>query len=361
MRRNLLIAQTFAGAPFRATTLLIAGSREAGLFAVPPGVDCLTLPGLGKAEGGEYRVRSLDVPLPDLTNLRAKAIHAALAGFEPDVLIVDKVPRGAAGELDSTLEELRAGGRTRCVLGLREVLDEPATVRREWESAGNEQAIRQFYDAIWVYGDPAVYDPVYEYGFSHEVARKVQYTGYLDPRERLRHFGTEEMEPLKALGLPPGRLVLCVVGGGQDGARLAEVFADVEFPPDTNAVLLTGPFLPLASRQRLFRRTAVHPRFRVLDFVVEPEPLLQCADRVIAMGGYNTVCEILSLEKRALIVPRVEPRQEQLIRAQRLREFGLLEMLHPDEVTPEALAAWLTRDVQSHAEANRPRGALSTL
>ena len=33
------------------------------------------------------------------------------------------------------------------------------------------------------------------------------------------------------------------------------------------------------------------------------------------MGGYNTYCEILSFDKPALIVPRMRPRLEQLIRA----------------------------------------------
>ena len=32
---------------------------------------------------------------------------------------------------------------------------------------------------------------------------------------------------------------------------------------------------------------------------------------VVAMGGYNTFCEILSFDKRAIIVPRTAPRMEQ--------------------------------------------------
>ena len=36
---------------------------------------------------------------------------------------------------------------------------------------------------------------------------------------------------------------------------------------------------------------------------------------VVAMGGYNTFCEILSFDKPALVVPRVRPRLEQAIRA----------------------------------------------
>jgi predicted glycosyltransferase len=52
------------------------------------------------------------------------------------------------------------------------------------------------------------------------------------------------------------------------------------------------------------------------------------------MGGYNTTVELLAARKSALIVPRVEPRVEQLIRAERLSDLGLVEMIHPNDLTP---------------------------
>lgn len=342
-RRNLLIAQTLA-ASGQPSILMLAGAREAGAFAMPPGVDVLTLPALHKRRDGRYQARYLDMPLRELIGLRSKAIRTALEAFQPDVFIVDKAPRGALGELDPTLAYLRARGRTGCVLGLRDVLDEPPSVRDEWSRATNDEAIRDYYDTVWVYGDPTVYDSVREYGFSGHVAAKVRYTGYLDPRKRLDLPEVGGGERLVDLGLPPGRLALCLVGGGQDGARLAEAFAQADLPPGTNGVILTGPFMPPEARERLHRSVARRPRARVLDFVAEPDRLLSRADRVIAMGGYNTVLEVLSFEKRALIVPRVKPRTEQLIRAERLRELGLLDVLHPDEVHPDALAQWLARD-----------------
>jgi len=78
--------------------------------------------------------------------------------------------------------------------------------------------------------------------------------------------------------------------------------------------------------------------------VPEPISLIERADRVIAMGGYNTCCEILSFEKHALIVPRVAPETEQWIRAQRLRDLGLVDVLHPDQLDARALSEWLARD-----------------
>jgi predicted glycosyltransferase len=42
------------------------------------------------------------------------------------------------------------------------------------------------------------------------------------------------------------------------------------------------------------------------------------------------VGEILSLRKRAVVVPRTQPVEEQWIRAQRMAELGLFAAIHPD-------------------------------
>ncbi|MBP0662006.1 hypothetical protein J8J07_24120, partial [Mycobacterium tuberculosis] len=73
------------------------------------------------------------------------------------------------------------------------------------------------------------------------------------------------------------------------------------------------------------------PYIEVLEFDNRMEELIAGAKAVVAMGGYNTYCEILSFDKPALIVPRIQPREEQLIRAQRASELGLVDMLLPEE------------------------------
>lgn len=366
VRRNVFIAHALKCCPFPVTVLLIAGTREAGSFALPAGADCLILPSLHKQLDGTYACRHLGLALNAVVALRSRGIRAALESFEPDVLIVDNVPRGAVRELDPTLAMLRLRGRTRCVLGLRDVLDDPEAVRREWVARANQEAIRDYYDAVWVYGDQGVFDLAREYSFAPAVAAKLTYAGYLDQRLRLvagvdgascqpapgyfdpcklGPFGTGQRgELLASLGLPPGRLAVCLVGGGQDGAALAESFAVAPLQNHTNGLLLTGPFMPREVQDRLRRMTADNPRFRILDFVPEPNCFLCQADHVVAMGGYNTICEVLSFEKRALIVPRVRPRREQWIRAERMRALGMLDVLHPDDLTPGALGRWLAGD-----------------
>jgi predicted glycosyltransferase len=342
MRRNLSIARALSASNLQANVLIVAGSNVATGFAMPEGVDSITLPSLYKKPDGKYRSRSLGLALPELIELRARTIRGALEAYQPDVLIVDNVPRGVGGELDDTLLALKQNTNALVVLGMRDVLDEPAVVYREWKRRANEECIRQYYDAIWVYGDQRLYDPAREYRFTDETAEKIRYTGYLN-----RALPVSNPEQLNnrlrvELDMPEGDLVLCLAGGGQDGGRLAQLFCDSLLPDNHCSLILTGPYMPSKVKKELHARARQNPRLRVMDFHPEPTELISCADRIVSMGGYNTISEILSLGKHALIVPRIHPRQEQMIRATRLKELGLVDLAHPEMVNRGVIADWLS-------------------
>jgi predicted glycosyltransferase len=328
VRRNLAIAEALSASGLEPDILLISGASIARAFELPPGTDCLTLPSFDKDDAGSYRPRSLSVSLPELTELRSRIIHAAI---ESDVFVVDKTPRGVCGELQPVLAHLQRSGRTRCVLGLREVLDSPSVAMREWHRMDGEGAVRDHYDAVWIYGDRRVFDPVAEYHLSPLVASKITFTGYIAGRLP---------DPLPAADDGPS-YSLCWVGGGADGHRVARAFAAAPMPEGQAGVILTGPFMPDALRSDLADAAEARKEITVIDFVEDPRPLLLRAASVVSMGGYNSVCELVSFKKRALIVPRVRPRVEQLIRAERMSKLGILQYVHPDELTPTVLGRWL--------------------
>jgi predicted glycosyltransferase len=86
-----------------------------------------------------------------------------------------------------------------------------------------------------------------------------------------------------------------------------------------------------SDRQSEFiQRAAKLPNVEAITFDAQMEHLMDRAIGVVAMGGYNTFCEILSFDKRALIVPRTRPRMEQYLRAARAKEYGLVSMLEDD-------------------------------
>jgi predicted glycosyltransferase len=339
MRRNMLLAEELRKSPGAPTVLLITGSRLAAKFELSPGIDVVTLPGLHKDRDAHYTARSLDLSLHALLAMRSAAISATIRTFEPDVLIVDNVPRGAGGELDATFADLRRHGRTKCVLGLRDVLDAPAEIAREWRKANNFATIRDTFDAVWIYGDQQVTDAATEYAFPADLAGRLRYTGFLDQRRRSTdesHTGADDTS------LVDGRTILCLLGGGQDGSALAEAFVRTDIPAPYHGVLVTGPLMPANERAALSAAAASRDNIAVVEFLEDPAFAMRRSHAVITMGGYNTVCDVLSHGSRALVVPRVIPRQEQLIRATRLSARGLIDMLHPDEATPAALAQWMS-------------------
>ncbi|WP_324277213.1 hypothetical protein [Blastococcus brunescens] len=195
--------------------LLLTGNPEAAMLPLPPRTDVLTLPTIRKTEDGDYAARALASPLEVVLDVRARILDAALGSFAPDLLVVDKVPAGIRGELLPALNTLREQGGTRVVLGLREVLDRPEVAIDEWERSATTEVLTDYYDAVWVYGDPSVYDPVVEYRLPPEVAAMVEYTGYLG------HGRSETVRPrtrLTARVAPPAEpYVLCTVGGGRTG------------------------------------------------------------------------------------------------------------------------------------------------
>lgn len=341
LRRNLVIASALGDSRLNATSLLITGAHEANFFSLPPRADFLTLPRLHKTPAGVYSAGKLDISVDDLISLRARSICSAIESFRPDLLVVDKVPLGAFGELVPTLKYLRRRGNIRCVLGIRDVLDDPDAVRAETDNLVIREAIEKYYDQIWVYGDRRVYDPIVEYQWPVSVESKVKFTGYLDQSYRLTKG---EVEDATRRGTGSDRLVVCTLGGGQDGFCVAKTFVEALPSAGVEGVLLTGPFMPKAEAAHIESIAHNRANLRVQEFSAEADYLISRADCVVTMGGYNSVCSVLSFGKRALIVPRVAPRREQLIRAERLARLGLVDVMHPDHLSAAAMRDWITRE-----------------
>jgi predicted glycosyltransferase len=338
IRRNLLIASSLVKEDLNVEALLISGTREAAFFATQAGLDCITLPAISKDKFGGYSARHYDWTLEKTVQLRSKIIATAVEEFRPDLFVVDKIPRGIGGELESTLRSLKSQP-TQCVLGLRDVLDEPDVVAREWLRDRYDASIEEFYDELWIYGDRAIYDSIHEYAFPASIASRSVFTGYLNQAKRTPSLPEQVIEPVSDLSKRP--FVLCVVGGGQDGFELAKAFVQSQIPKGWKGILVTGPFMPKPDQQCLHTLVGDRENIDIIDRLVETDDYMLKADRVVAMGGYNTVTSVLSFGKTALIVPRTRPRREQWIRAERLANKGWLTSVDPDSLSPDTITNWL--------------------
>ena len=329
VRRSLALAGALHTADSGVRTLILAGAEESGALPRPPGCDVVGVPSLHKDLVGGYRARRLGIPLADLLDLRGAVMAAALASFSPDVVVVDRYPRGFRGELVRGLSAVPA--TTRVVLGLRDVIDAPHVAASEWAADGGTQALDRWYDEVWVYGDTRVHDCVAALGLPMRWRERVRWTGYLVPRP-------------PALTVDPpseqaGR-VLCLVGGGSDGRFVAEAFARSQWPAG-EGLLVLGPQMAPVDRAAVRMAAGQRTDLEIRDFETDLAGRLSGARAAVTMGGYNTVCELLAHRVPALIVPRVSPRCEQFLRARRMAELGLVDLMHPSAVTAGRLSDWL--------------------
>lgn len=301
--------------------LILSGSPIIGSFDYRARVDFVRIPGVIKLRNGEYTSLGLHIDLDDTLAMRASIIRHTAEIFEPDLFLVDKEPMGLRGEIVETLGILRKRG-TVTVLGLRDVMDEPTLLRREWQRKRALPALRALYDEIWIYGLEQLGVPLSGLKVPKSVQQKMIYTGYLrrdTPKGRLLP-SVEIEEPY----------LLITAGGGGDGAEMIDwVMRAYEHDHSLpfSALLILGPFMTPAQQRAFQRRAQCLPNVQTLEFDSHVEILMDKAAGIVAMGGYNTFCEILSLNKRALLVPRTRPRQEQLIRGKRAQQLGLARML----------------------------------
>jgi predicted glycosyltransferase len=319
--------------------LVLSGSPMLHSFRLPAGLDYLKLPCLHRDENGDLSAKYLKLDMKQTVKLRCNLIRVAALHFRPDVVLVDKKPYGLQDELKKTIETLRiVAPETKWVLLLRDILDAPKQTIAEWHLLDSYRAIERFYHQVLVVGTPEVFDTCAEYQFSPEMLSKSLFCGYIRRQQASKHREVLRQE----LKLAPGeRCVLVTAGGGEDGYPLIHAYLEglATLPADypLKSLVVCGPEMSRTERETLFQMATQHPQVTISEFTDDLMSYIEVADAVVAMGGYNTFCEILSAQKPSIIVPRVKPTEEQVIRAHKMAELGLLEMIHPDELTPAVL------------------------
>lgn len=325
IRRCRAIAHALAESFQKLKVLIVSGSPIIASFDFKARVDFVRVPSIIKLRNGDYVPLDAHSSIGEMTALRSSLIDDAAIRFAPDFVIVDKEPLGLRGELEGTLDRLKARG-ARLVLGLRDVMDDPESLAKEWERKRVIPAIEELYDDIWIYGLKEIYDPLQGIPLSDRVRAKMRYTGYLKR--------TKPATPAQSTVRNLDQRILVTTGGGGDGEALIDWILGTYEAERANlpeAMLVLGPFMKAETRASFETRAAA---LMLPCEVFEPrmEHLMDGCRGVVAMGGYNTFCEILSFDKPALIVPRHTPRFEQTIRAEAAERLGLSRTLpEPDE------------------------------
>jgi len=351
LRRNLALAHTLVTRAPGTRVVLCTGSRVAGEWPLPENVSLVPLPAAVKTGAEEYRPVG-ERSMSGLVAQRAGLICSTLLRVRPDVFLVDHAPLGMKGELGLTLRMAREKlPATRVVLGLRDIIDDPAVVRETWGAQGVYQVLDELYDQVLVYGCRELFDVPELYGFHPRLSEKTEFVGYVAKDRSMESEACGE-EPWSRARRRDDRRILVLGGGGGDAAGLFHQFLDawpaLQRVAGAHALLLTGPLMDPAVLSGIEARVARLRRVEVIRFSKTVLSLIAAADMVVSMGGYNTVIEAVTARKPVLVCPRVEPRVEQLLRAQALARLRLVRLHRIDQgdagtMADAVLQTWAAR------------------
>lgn len=362
MQRTTSIAWELYRLRPEASILTFSDSQLGQFFPISPHHDYIKLPSIAKEGPGNWKATHLRMSFPEILDLRKELISNALLHYAPDIFLVDHMPHGAMGELLPTLAAMQHFGlHTQNVLGLRDILDSPEVTINRWQVEGAYDVIERFYARILVFGMQDVYDVAEKYKLPESAAKKVFYCGYvanLDHEKNAYNIRARYLAGTTA----DTRLIVVMAGGGADGysmmSTLIEALPKVLEEQPCILAIITGPFMPVELIADLERRAGGLP-VQMLESVTDSTSYTSAADLVIAMAGYNTSVEILRNKTPAILIPRAGPSAEQRTRAKLFSAKHWVDMIDPDELTPENLAECISSHLK-HPNAIKP-GTLPNL
>ncbi len=334
LRRCMALIKAVCARHPEASVLLVTGSPMVHRYGMPQGSDYVKLPALVKVEAEQYEARSLQISGDAIRSLRSNLILHTVRDYRPNMLLVDHSPTGSRGELLPALKWLQENRGCQRVLGMRDILDDPKSVIEHWQRSGIYEPLEQNYDHVVVYGNREFYDPVTRYELPPSLASRARFLNYVcTPDDGLKDGSVHGQKPT----------IMVTIGGGDGGGDTVilpflQMLRTNLHAIDFHSEILTGPFVEPELEQRM-REEAEDLPVTIRSFLPSTAAMMRSAELVIATAGYNTCTDILSLARRAILIPRVLYRQEQWIRASRLAELGLVTCLHPDSITPASLFA----------------------
>ncbi|MDZ7291897.1 MAG: hypothetical protein ONB42_18330 [candidate division KSB1 bacterium] len=355
--RTLRIASYLAENLADCSVLVLTDLSIIGRFKFPQNVDYVHLPGITQNVHPQYRAGTLNLEHENTIRIRRKITQSAAKTFQPNLFVIERDPFGLQSEMQRMLSFVREElPETKVIWGLPDVVGEPESVVSDWKREGVYQSLERFCDEIWVYGTKEIFDQAQEYQIPEPLANRVHYTGYLRSPGAANHRLKKDLGRMN----PKKPFVLITAGSGAEGYALIDTYLRfLERAGDAVAfqsLIVTGPMMRSREKLMLKHRAQKLPEVIFHRFSKNILQYVKYATVVVCTGGYNTLCEILSYRKPAILVPFLTPPREHLLRARIFEKLGLVRLLYPTELAPKRIAEMVSTEVSNgSASLLRPR------
>lgn len=274
----------------------------------------------------------------ELLDARAQMLVSLHDTLQPDCVITETFPFGrrlVEDEVVALITRARASRQApRIVSSVRDVLQRPRKTERAHAMVARARA---WYDRILVHGDASIIPAELSFPELAAIKDLLVHTGYVGPRSTER--------------LADRRDVLVSAGGGAVGQAL--VAAAVAAKPLTR---LSGHDWIVVLGPRAAPQTLNVDGIRFVRSLPDLAERLADAVLSVSQAGYNTMTETLAGRTPCVAVPfETEREQEQITRALRLAELGLVSVVRACDLSPASLA----KAIDARHEAGMPGHAIN--
>lgn len=208
-------------------------------------------------------------------------------------------------------------------------------------------SLNDFFDALLIHGDPQVTTLEEHFQWINNLNIPLHYTGYVS--ERLKEDYDEQYLDNTLQEFKP--FVLVSVGGGSEGYELIKAciqawrnIQPLNALDNYRMVISTGLFISdeefLALNQYIQSTKGIILKRFIPNFLY----WMQAASFSISRAGYNTCMNILESHTPSLLIPSKKI-GDQVFRATRFSELGLVQMMDPEEVIPEKIGDMILKGI----------------
>ena len=207
--------------------------------------------------------------------------------------------------------------------------------------------LNQYFDAVLVHGDSQLSRLEDHFPWIADIGIPVVYTGFV----------SEKLEDVSRPDSASDQYVLVSAGGGAEGLALVapciEAWKKLEqddVHDGREMVIFAGAFIDETHFDALRELCGDGP-FRIERFTSNFLVWMKHADLSISRAGYNTCMNVLETQVPSILVPSIAM-DDQEFRAQQLMALGIVQVIHPDQLSvakmAKAIAEMLESSVPEH-------------
>jgi predicted glycosyltransferase len=337
---------------------LVNGGQPIVGFEFPADVEVLHLPPILEEDGELKAVNDSQAIEPDIETVkqtRKERLLEIFDTFQPDCLIVECFPfskHRLKFELIPLLDRAKASSQpVKVVCSLRDLIMTQTMTPPTWAKRYDKicDLVNRYFDLVLVHSDPQLIRLEDQFPEINQLNCMIYYTGYVaqSPPE-LTALSDEDATALSQ----ETPMILVSAGGGRFGHELLEAVVKASQILETQIPhrirVFTGPFMPTEDVISLQVQAQGSDRITIRRYTPHLLKYMQQADLSISLGGYNTTMNILRTGVRSLIFPEASEEQtgEQTIRAEKLAQQGVLQVLHRHDLKPDRLAQQILAALQ---------------